>query len=292
MQVKVRKDLSEIVDYNLGNFPVYCKRALVSSFPNYSAICHWHLDFEFNYVLKGKMNFYVDGQEYIVREGEGIFVNSNRLHYGYSKDKTECDMFCILFPPTLLNGCNYLSEKYVYPFFSDSNNKSLLLQRDGGWQEEIANIMLSFLHLFEAKQNGFELEVLLGCWKIFYLLHKNAASIPQTKEINRKDIECLEKMLYYIQQHYAEKCSLEEIALAGTVCRSKCFQLFKENLHTTPVNFLTDYRLRKSIELLSTEKNITEIAYACGFCSTSYYTKIFGKFFNCTPTEYKKNKIF
>ena len=52
---------------------------------------------------------------------------------------------------------------------------------------------------------------------------------------------------------------------------------------------LTEYRLNKSVELLTnTDKSILEIAYDTGFSNSSYYTEIFGGRFGCTPSQYRK----
>ena len=50
-----------------------------------------------------------------------------------------------------------------------------------------------------------------------------------------------------------------------------------------------NYRLQMSAEkLVTTSKQITEIAYACGFGQPSYFNRLFLKEYNMTPNQYRK----
>ena len=95
-------------------------------------------------------------------------------------------------------------------------------------------------------------------------------------------------MVGYIQQRYAEKITLEDIAEAGMVCRSACCTIFREYLGKTPIEYLNEYRISKSTDMLrESRENITHIASACGFSNSSYFTETFVKLMKCTPRDYR-----
>lgn len=98
-------------------------------------------------------------------------------------------------------------------------------------------------------------------------------------------------MVGFIQQKYTEKIMLADIASAGLVSRSVCCEIFRKYLNKSPFEYLTEYRIFKSTELLS-ENNltVTEIASLCGFGGASYFTETFRKTMRCTPTEYRQKK--
>ena len=115
--------------------------------------------------------------------------------------------------------------------------------------------------------------------------------IEDTKSESNSDLEIQKNMVSFIYQHYAEKISLDEIAASGNVSRSKCCLIFKQYLQQSPMDFLNTYRLKTSCSLLrNTEKNITKIAFSCGFNHLSYFSKLFIKNFGCTPREYRNQK--
>lgn len=53
---------------------------------------HWHQEFEFFVVTKGSMLFRVDEREYMLRKGDGIFINSNQLQF-CQNDRWSCWCF-------------------------------------------------------------------------------------------------------------------------------------------------------------------------------------------------------
>lgn len=117
--------------------------------------------------------------------------------------------------------------------------------------------------------------------------------IPQEKttELNHTNLSVLKKMIGFIQQNYAEKITLSDISAAGTVGQSKCCILFKKYTGQTPNDYLIQYRINKSIELLkNTDMSITEISTTIGFSGSSYYSETFRKYLGETPTSYRKNK--
>lgn len=88
-----------------------------------------------------------------------------------------------------------------------------------------------------------------------------------------------------------ETVTLEDIADSIMVSKSECCRCFKRTLGVTPFEYLMKYRIMESTKRMHRrpQESISEIAGSVGFNNTSYYNKIFKKFMDCTPTEFKKN---
>ena len=96
-------------------------------------------------------------------------------------------------------------------------------------------------------------------------------------------------MVSYIHTNYKERITLADIAAAGHVSKRTCGTLFLTYQNKTPVEFLTDYRLRKSIELMKhSDLSILEIGLSVGFSGASYYAETFRKCFGISPAAYRK----
>jgi AraC-like DNA-binding protein len=68
-------------------------------------------------------------------------------------------------------------------------------------------------------------------------------------------------------------------------------RIFKQETGTTPVDFLIQIRLERAKKLLiSSMESITDIAYTCGFNSSSHFATSFLKKFNATPSDFRKLK--
>lgn len=52
------QDASEIVHYDKPGIPLYIRFGKLSYYPNMKALCHWHEDIEFIYILTRKMKIW------------------------------------------------------------------------------------------------------------------------------------------------------------------------------------------------------------------------------------------
>jgi len=104
------------------------------------------------------------------------------------------------------------------------------------------------------------------------------------------DLGLQRKMVRYIQEHYMDKISLEDIAGSAGISRTKCTSLFKVYTETTPVEYLNSYRLEEAARRLVNEHTpVAEIALACGFSQQSYFGRMFQKEYGMTPLAYRRS---
>lgn len=283
-------DFSETVAYNNPLFPAYVRYGILSAYPDYSAVSHWHKDLEFILVKKGNMTYNVNGELIDLTEGTGIMVNSRQLHYGFSAEHKECEFICILLSPELLSGNEWFYQNCIEPITENSLYPYLFLSGEN-WQhsvlEKTDRLYASFTATQEQELSYF---LLIGEFlSIMKLLYENldVKNHETTKPSN--DLAALKNMITYIEEHFAQRITLENIALAGACCKSRCSLLFKKYLRETPMTYTAKLRLQKSLSaLLNTDKTITEIAYEHGFCGASYYCETFQKYYGTSPLQYRK----
>lgn len=281
-------DQSETVAYNHPLFPVYVRSGLLSSYPGYAAVSHWHDDVEFLVTTKGNITYNVNGQLVEIQAGDGIFVNSRQLHYGFSPDHQECAFICILLSPTLLKGNAWFYETCMARITRNSAVPYLYLHASGAGQDIIAWLQRIYAHYDPADlASCYEaLEAFLAiCGSIYRMLPE----IPRERLQESESLSCVRDMISYIDGQYMQSLSLADIAAAGRCSKSKCAALFKDYVHDTPIIHLTKVRLRKSLAaLIETDQPITQIAYDNGFNGASYYCETFRKYYSISPTQYRK----
>ena len=287
LQVITKSDFSEIVPYNNPNFPVYVRRAFLSYYPDYTAVSHWHDDLEFILMLTGYMDYNINGEIVRMHAGEGIFVNSRQLHFGFSTAHDDCDFVCYLLHPVLLSASAYAQEHFVLPLLTNTDFPYSLLRPDIPWQKQI---LQDLEQLYLQKETPFfTLQSQSLFFDIFWQLSENAPVSGQKGTLQYDQLSSLNIMIGYIQKNYTEKLTLNDIADAGHVCKSTCSNLFQSKLNCSPISYLNRYRLNKSIDLLNfSSMSITKIGYEVGFSGASYFSEIFRKYFGCTPTEYRQ----
>ena len=278
-QLQVNPDGSERLEYTMEDLPVRISTDKLRVFHDFAAACHWHDDFEMLAAMDDEMDFYVHNRRVHLKKGDGIFVNARRLHYGYSEKKQDCVYRFVIFHPSLL-GDHVPVQEAVCRFARDD-------QPDYWHLDASSEAMLTFRSLYAAAEAENALLVISYSAKLMHELRQ--ITDDQAADQSSADWQLLRSMTGYIQSHYDGSITLGEIAAAGTVCRSRCCALFKENLGMTPMEYVTRYRLDKACSLLREGTNVTEAALACGFHGSSYFAEVFKKIWHITPREYQKS---
>lgn len=99
----------------------------------------------------------------------------------------------------------------------------------------------------------------------------------------------LEQIRQYLEEHYAEKISLEELASLFFVSKFHLSREYKKFYGITIGNDLTMRRLSHAKSMLRfSEEPLEEIAAKCGFSDAGYFIKVFKKAENMTPVEYRR----
>jgi AraC-like DNA-binding protein len=103
------------------------------------------------------------------------------------------------------------------------------------------------------------------------------------------DDDPVEMACAYINEHYAEKLSLDDLASAAAVSPSYLIRLFKRKLGTTPHDYLLRHRITRAKELLA-ETTLTSAAIArqVGFTSESNFSYRFSQMVGQSPRAYRQ----
>lgn len=97
----------------------------------------------------------------------------------------------------------------------------------------------------------------------------------------------IKDLVQYIQEHYHEDISLNELAELVKMSPVYLSTLFKEELGISYVKYLTDIRLQKAKKLLADGYLVTEVSEMVGYHNYRYFCDLFKRSTGMTPNEYK-----
>lgn len=296
-------NLSEILEYNSPTTPIKAAYANLSDYPNGIIPAHWHKELECIVTLSGSITYHVNNNSYPLRAGDGIIVNTNRLHLcsptytinsdhfdNITIDETHDAQYAVLLlHPDTLRFNSKMEKKYINPLLFDNNSDVFYLQQEISWQKEAISIILDIFHAVIDKSPCFELFAQSKFFELWSLLYQSTIAQNGYELAENDPMSPLKTMISYIQNNYQDKITLSNVAEAGMMCQSKCCRLFRDALKQSPIEYLQNYRIGKGLYLLDhTEMSITEIALECGFHGASYFTETFRKINGITPKEYRK----
>ncbi len=102
----------------------------------------------------------------------------------------------------------------------------------------------------------------------------------------------IQKILLYIAKNYSSEITVQEIADEFQINESYLSVLFKKEVGTNLSSYLQRYRLFRAMELIkNSDLRINEIAYRVGYQNPCYFTELFKKIYNKTPTEIRKAEV-
>jgi len=109
----------------------------------------------------------------------------------------------------------------------------------------------------------------------------------KTKVSNQSDV--VDKIIDYLQNHYMEDITLENLSKEFFIYPNRISILFRKNTNRNYNDFLTDIRINKAKQLLrETGEKISVICEAVGYSSEKYFSRNFKNQVGLSPAEYRK----
>jgi AraC-like DNA-binding protein len=108
---------------------------------------------------------------------------------------------------------------------------------------------------------------------------------PQSSELD----PVIERVMTFIDEHLSDSdIGVGDMAAASATSRSGLQRKLKQAMGITPLDLLREARIKRACQLLrSTDKPISEVAYACGFSDPKYFSRSFKQSTGQSPTDYK-----
>lgn len=284
----------EYPEHLLQGFPVEVVENKFS-LETYNAInWHWHDELQYTLVTKGEFLFNVGNQEIILKEGEGLFINTQKIHNSHSLKDNSSYLF-VYFHPTLIpyEKNTYLFKKYVSPILKNKNLSAIKLTNNFEESKNIFDIIFKLKEISNKKKFGYEMEILsnlIELWKYTVILLNNLDNEKIVFSANDKLFnERLKNIITFVEENYSKEIKLEEVSKLIKLSSSECCRFFKKATNQTLNEYILFYRINKAFdEIINTDKSLAEIAYDVGFNSQSYFSKKFLEIKNTSPKEVRK----
>lgn len=291
-----KKNYHEINRYKDALFPVEIYRVNEKGmFPFGRGLrdFHWHDELQFTLAVHGSLTLQADTGQYFLKEGEAAFINSGMIHA--VMELSEGGEYASLnFPYKLLSFFpgSRMEKEHVLPYVTGGCLPVVILRAETEWQKSALELLQEINAMWDNDSvihNEYLIATKIAA--LWYILISNLSDESKnTFSVDLVRRERLQLMLSFIYEHFPEDIALADIAGIAHISIGECCRIFREHLQTTPYQFLTEYRVRKSVELLSGGLSISEIAGRCGYNQTSNYIAKFRSIMDCTPAQYRKHR--
>ena len=101
----------------------------------------------------------------------------------------------------------------------------------------------------------------------------------------------LSELLGYMERHYAEPLTVEDLTEVANMSQTTLMRKFKEIMKRTPIDYLIRLRITKARELLrSSPLAVSEISFEVGFADSNYFARQFKRVTGASPRQYRQRR--
>jgi AraC-like DNA-binding protein len=251
---------------------------------------HWHEFYELEFILEGAGSHIFNGKVHPLHRGTAFLLTPADFHEMLAEPGTPLKIINIKFSEALLQ-----EELREALFLQQTLRKADFSMEEMGLIEQDCNRLTIEL----GQSRAFSRVVIKGIVErlLADLFRKLAEPSPQSQEVHggrqpepeSRHNETIQQALVFIQQHFQEPLSLDEVASHIHLSPKYFSQFFHSTTGISFVIYLQNIRLQFAASLLAGSRmSVTEVCYAAGFHSLSHFIRTFKNKFECSPTAYRE----
>ena len=246
-----------------------------------------HEFYEFAYVDSGAILCKAEQQTMELQQGDIFLIKPNVAHSYYTLQEQSAAIFIICFR----SRCEYLSI-LDQPIRLDKDGKHIVA-------EMIRESKKAFVFPFDKKLKPLPQPV-FGAQQMVensiekLLIHLIRERISENSDIvfvmNSEELEhsLCSDVTKLLRAHIYDKITLEEISHQTFYSKTFLNGIFKKNTGMPIMKYYNMLKIQEAKKLLRKNTPIAVIANQLNFESATYFTKVFKKYTQLTPTAYKK----
>ena len=212
---------------------------------------------DLTFLLKGSASYYSESGEYRLRAGQAVYLPKESLRCAQTQG-----MECVAF--------NF-----------QANSPIPLSPGILDWEQDelLRNYFLNFEKVWMSLDPQ---RSLYGQGMLLLILHR-----LQTLSGRKQNSPHVEAIRQYLEQHYLEPLTVEEVAASVGLSPSYCGVLFRKETGRTILQTVNLLRINRASAMLAYGgSGITEVALECGFSDLFYFSRVFRKVTGRSPRQY------
>ena len=246
---------------------------------------HYHKGYEFVWVTAGELCARVGEKEYILHEGDTLFITPYQLHSYSTEVFSEC--YITVFSGSFVGhfAKATASKEPVCAKFGISSSLSVYLREHMlKKKQEAPDKGKDVKYIYIEKPSPFEIKACL------YAICAEFFSVSEWTDKQERS-ELVFRIISYVEKHYTENITLKGMAGELSYEYHYISRVLRESLNIRFCTLVNQYRCERAKELITeTDAPLSVIAMNCGFQSIRSFNRVFAEMTGAVPSDLRKGK--
>ena len=244
---------------------------------DWHSVQHTHNCSELFYVIEGQGQFLIESKTYPVSVNDLVIVNPNVSHTEVSLNASPLKYIVLGIEGLELSAS------------SEGNDTNFCIINLKNIKDMILLYLQNMLSEIENKKPGYDIVCQDLMEILIVLLGRQTNFSTVLAPISKKTSRLSGLTKRYLDTHYQENITLDQLAEINHVSKYHLSHVFTEEYGISPINYLISKRIAEAEHLLNTtDFSLSLISNTTGFSSSSYFAQIFKKQKGMSPSEYRK----
>jgi AraC-like DNA-binding protein/mannose-6-phosphate isomerase-like protein (cupin superfamily) len=254
---------------------------------------HWHKHLEVIYLYSGRTSIQVQDRNFRVQKGNLIVLGHHIYHRILNTPHVEVKLISLNFLPEIIRGneANREDEQYLMPFLCQDSAFPHVIPASTRLPKRALELILDIHRELPPATRWAQLAVKTYMKMLLLLLLKHYTAYLSTREIlerKERDLQRLCPLFQFLEQNYDRHVKVFDAAKICAMSSSHFMKFFKMVTGESFVSYLNSFRVAKAETLLTTtQESVAQIGERVGFCSQSYFGKVFHAMVGTSPVVYR-----
>lgn len=230
-------------------------------------------------VSSGAGTLQYEGETYQLKKGDCVFIDC-RKGYSHQTSKNLWELKWVHFyGPTM----HQIYEKYI------ERGGQVCFHPD--FLEEYTLLLQEVYRLAQSDDYVKDMMIYEKLISLLTILMKESWNPESTRKSQRAEKkQNLQEIKEYLEDHYQEKISLDDLERKFFINKFYLTRIFKEQFGISINNYILQVRITRAKQLLRfTAQPIEEICVMCGMNDANYFSRMFKKVEGISPREYRNS---
>lgn len=246
---------------------------------------HYDTNLLFMYFKKGTGKIIIEGHRCTIEEGDVVILSPSELYLCSIDENVEHERITIYINEFFAKNFNGDIGDFLQMFYKRKKGEGNFIKAQIVRKLNIDCLFEKSVHYAKSTQST---DRVMAVCKVMEILSIVMETLPISKKDTVHKNSLTEKILKFINEHFAEDISIADISEHFYMNKYNFCHYFKKQVGVSAWNYIIFRRLNYCNELIKKNVSIDEASYRAGFRNYSNFFRLYKKYMRMTPMEFKK----